>query len=162
VKSADPAVKTVASEDLIAVCGIMVAAAGVALHQATGNGRWEGVASAFIGVLLIVAAAALARDNMSLLIGEAVEARARDSIYGIIERHPMVETVVELLTRYLGAHEVLVAARVELISGLSSTQIAGMSSEIDRQLRQSNAEITQVFIDATTAEESRSRGSIPR
>jgi hypothetical protein len=49
---------------------------------------------------------------------------------------------------------VLVAARVQLIDGLSSTQIAGMSSEIDRQLRENNTEITQVFIDATTKEES--------
>jgi cation diffusion facilitator family transporter len=157
VKSADPAVKTVASEDLIALCGILVAVGGVALHQATGNGRWEGAASAFIGVLLIVAAIALARDNMSLLIGESVEPEAWTAIHNIIEQHPMVETVVELLTRYLGAHEVLVAARVELVAGLSSTQIAGMSSEVDRQLRRSNAEITQVFIDATTEEESNSR-----
>jgi len=157
VKSADPAVKTVASEDVIALCGILVAVGGVALHQATGNGRWEGAASAFIGVLLIVAAIALARDNMSLLIGESVEPEAWTAIHNIIEQHPMVETVVELLTRYLGAHEVLVAARVELVAGLSSTQIAGMSSEVDRQLRRSNAEITQVFIDATTEEESNSR-----
>jgi cation diffusion facilitator family transporter len=157
VKSADPAVKTVATEDLIAICGVLVAVVGVAIHQTTGNGRWEGAASAVIGVLLIVAAIALARDNMSLLIGESVVPETRDSIHDTIERHPMVDTVVELLTRYLGAHEVLVAARVQLVDGLSSTQIAGMSSEIDRQLREANAEITQVFIDATTAEESRSR-----
>jgi cation diffusion facilitator family transporter len=157
VKSADPTVKTVASEDLIALFGLVVAVAGVALHEATGNGRWEGVASAFIGVLLIVAAVALARDNMSLLIGESVEPETWTSIHDAIERHPMVETVVELLTRYLGAHEVLVAARVVLVAGLSSGQVAGMSSEIDHQLRQSNAEITQVFIDATTAEEYSSR-----
>jgi cation diffusion facilitator family transporter len=157
MKSADPSVKTVASEDFIAICGVVVAAVGVALHQVTGNGRWEGGASAFIGVLLIVAAVALARDNMSLLIGESVAPEARASVYGTIEGHPMVESVVELLTRYLGAHEVLVAARVELVPGLSSAQIAGMSSEIDRQLRESNGEITQVFIDATTAEERRAR-----
>ena len=162
VKSADPTVKTVASEDLIAICGITVAAAGVALHQVTGNGRWEGVASAIVGVLLVVAAVALARDNMSLLIGESLVPEARASIQCTIGRHPMVETVVELLTRYLGAHEVLVAARVELVDGLSSMQIARMSSEIDRQLRETNAEVTQVFIDATPAEESGSRaGSAP-
>ena len=45
----------------------------------------------------------------------------------------MVKRVVELLTSYLGAHEVLVAARVELGGGFSSTEIANMSSEIDRQ-----------------------------
>jgi cation diffusion facilitator family transporter len=157
VKSADPAVKTVASEDLIAVCGVMVAGAGIALHQATGNGRWEGVASATIGALLVVAAVALARDNMSLLIGESVAPEARASIQDIIEQHPMVKRVVELLTSYLGAHEVLVAARVELGEGFTSTEIADMSSEIDRQLRAMNLEVTQVFIDATPAADSRQR-----
>ena len=157
MKSADPAVKTVASEDLIAVCGVMVAGAGIALHQVTGNGRWEGVASTIIGVLLVVAAIALARDNMSLLIGESVAPEARASIRSTIERHPIVERVVELLTSYLGAHEVLVAARVELHEGFTSTEIARMSSEIDHCLREMNAEVTQVFIDATPAEESRPR-----
>jgi cation diffusion facilitator family transporter len=153
-KSADPAVKTVASEDLIAIFGILVAIAGVCLHEETGNGRWEGVASAFIGVLLIIAAVALARDNLSLLIGESVAMETRSLIAETIEQHPMVETVVELLTRYLGAHEVLVAARVQLVAGLSSAEVAGMSSDIDKELRRSDAEITQVFIDATTPQES--------
>jgi hypothetical protein len=54
---ADPALKTVAPEDTIAVVGLALAAGGVGLHQATGNGWWEGVASAAIGALLICAAA---------------------------------------------------------------------------------------------------------
>jgi cation diffusion facilitator family transporter len=153
VKSADPAMKTVAFEDTIAVFGVAVAVTGVVLHQVTGNGRWEGVASAIIGLLLIFAAFALARDNMSLLIGESVEPALVDTIEATIADHPMVAEVVELLTRYLGAHEVLVAARVILVEGLTSGQIARMSSEIDARVRQCDAEVTQVFIDATTSEE---------
>jgi cation diffusion facilitator family transporter len=153
VKSADPAMKTVAFEDTIAVFGVAVAATGVALHQVTSNGRWEGVASAIIGLLLIFAAFALARDNMSLLIGESVEPELVDTIEATIAGHPMVAEVVELLTRYLGAHEVLVAARVVLVEGLTSGQIGRMSSEIDARVRQCDAEVTQVFIDATTSEE---------
>jgi len=153
VKSADPAVKTVAAEDLIAVSGVAVALTGIALHQATGNGRWEGVASAIIGLLLIVAAIALARDNMSLLIGESVPSDTMESIRTILDDHPMVKEVVELLTRYLGAHEIMVAARVELVEDLDSAQIAGMSAEIDQRLRNANPEITQVFIDPTAADE---------
>ncbi|MGA7418584.1 MAG: hypothetical protein WB765_06900 [Acidimicrobiales bacterium] len=65
----------------------------------------------------------------------------------------MVAHVVELLTRYLGAHEVLVAARVELVDSLDSDQIEGMSSDIDARLHQSDSEITQVFVDSTTSEE---------
>jgi cation diffusion facilitator family transporter len=157
VKSADPAMKTVAFEDTIAVFGVVVAATGIALHQVTGDGKWEGVASAIIGLLLIFAAFALARDNMSLLIGESVEPAVVERIENTIASHPMVEDVVELLTRYLGAHEVLVAARVLLVDGLSSDQIAGMSTEIDVRVRRCDPEVTQVFIDATTSEESLDR-----
>jgi divalent metal cation (Fe/Co/Zn/Cd) transporter len=150
-KSADPAVKTVASEDSIAVFGVVVAAVGVAAHQAT----WEGVASAIIGALLIFAACVLARDNMSLLIRESVEPSVVASIQATVSDHPMVEGVVELLTRYLGPHDVLVAVRVELVDGLSSNQIETMSSDIDARLHQANPEVTQVFLDATTSQERR-------
>jgi cation diffusion facilitator family transporter len=154
-KSADPAVKTVASEDAIAVFGVAVAAAGVAAHQVTGDGAWEGVASAVIGVLLIFAAFALARDNMSLLIGKSVEPVLVASIRAMVSDHPMVDNVVELLTRYLGPHEVLVAVRVELVDGLNSDEVEGMSSEIDARLHEANPEVTQVFVDATTSQERR-------
>ena len=153
VKSADPAVKTVVLEDSIAVFGIAVATAGVALHWATGNGKWEGLASAVIGALLIFSAFALARDNMSLLIGESVDRATEEGIRSVVASHPMVEAIVELLTMYLGAHEIMVAARVVLADGLTSEQVAHMSSEIDSLLLSSNSEVTQVFIDVTTSEE---------
>jgi cation diffusion facilitator family transporter len=158
VKSPDPSVKTVATEDLIAVVGIAVAVGGVALHQVTGNGRWEAMASAVIGALLVFAAFALARDNMSLLIGESVDPDLVGAIRSTVTEHPMVADVVELLTRYLGAHEIMVAVRVELVRGLTSQQIEAMSSEIDAQLRHLDGEVTQVFVDATGSEE-RSRTS---
>jgi cation diffusion facilitator family transporter len=153
VKSPDPSVKTVATEDLIAVFGIAVAIVGVALHQVTGNGRWEAMASAVIGVLLVFAAFALARDNMSLLIGESVDPDLVGAIRAAVTEHPMVADVVELLTRYLGAHEIMVAVRVELAGGLTSPQIEAMSSQIDAHLRELNPEITQVFVDATGSDE---------
>ncbi|MBO0729825.1 MAG: cation diffusion facilitator family transporter [Acidimicrobiaceae bacterium] len=155
LKSTDPAMKTVASEDGIALVGLLLAGLGVALHQVTGAELWEGIASALIGVLLVCAAIFLARDNMSLLIGRSVESDLRQAIGETVRGHPKVENVVELLTRYLGADEVLVAARVELVDGLTSDGIEEMSSEIDAQLRDLSAQVTQVFIDATTSAERR-------
>jgi divalent metal cation (Fe/Co/Zn/Cd) transporter len=153
--SADPALKVVASEDTIAVIGLALAAAGVVLHQVTGHRSWEGVASAAIGVLLICAAVALARDSMSLLIGEAVDPDLVTAIDKAVSDHPRVEHLEESLTRYLGAHEVMVAVRVELVDGLTSDDIEQMSSEIDADLRALSSEITQVFVDATTSHERR-------
>lgn len=153
--SADPALKVVASEDAIAVAGLALAAAGVVLHQVTGHRYWEGVASAAIGVLLICAAVALARDSMSLLIGESVDPDLVKAIDKEVSGHPMVDHLVESLTRYLGAHEVMVAVRVELVHGLTSDDIEQMSCEIDTRLRALSPEITQVFVDATTSHERR-------
>jgi divalent metal cation (Fe/Co/Zn/Cd) transporter len=153
--SADPALKVMASEDSIALVGLALAATGVALHQVTGQRWWEGVAWAAIGVLLICAAVALARDSMSLLIGESVEPELVKAIDKAVSGHPMVEHLVESLTGYLGAHEVMVAVRVELVDDLTSDDIEQMSSEIDTRLRALSTEITQVFVDATTSQERR-------
>src|SRR5579875_2152047 len=52
----DPTVNSVAMEDSAALVGLSVAAAGVALHQATGNPVYDGIASLLIGVLLLCVA----------------------------------------------------------------------------------------------------------
>src|ERR1700712_4173880 len=52
LRSPDPTVKTVASEDSVAVLGVLAALAGTVLHEATGAEAWEGAASLLIAVLL--------------------------------------------------------------------------------------------------------------
>jgi cation diffusion facilitator family transporter len=48
----DPTVKTVFFEDSAALVGILLAFAGLALHDLTGDSLWDGLASVLIGVLL--------------------------------------------------------------------------------------------------------------
>ena len=67
----DTTVKAVIFEDVAALIGLVLAAAGVGLRQLTGQSAWDGLASMAVGVLLVVAAASLARTNLSLLIGQA-------------------------------------------------------------------------------------------
>ena len=69
--SDDPTVKTVASEDSVALIGVLIAFMGILLHQLTTDAVYDGVASLLIRAMLVYVAFALARDNMSLLIGEA-------------------------------------------------------------------------------------------
>lgn len=66
--SDDPTVKTVASEDSAALVGILIAFAGILLHQVTGDAVYDGVASLLIGVVLVYVAFALGQDNMGLLM----------------------------------------------------------------------------------------------
>lgn len=151
--SSDPSVKNVAGEDTTAVIGVFVAGVGILLHQVTAKGWWEGLASAVIAVLMVVTAFLLGRDVKGLLIGEAAQPALRDELHRYLEHCDSVDRVVELLTLRMGANEVMVAARVDLKSSLDSDAVEIASSEIDRDINRRWPQVTQVFLDATRADE---------
>jgi cation diffusion facilitator family transporter len=151
--SRDPTTKTVLFEDSAAVVGVVVAFAGVALHQATGNQVYDGVASVIIAVVLATVAVALGRDTRALLIGEAASPEERQAVTSIIEAHPAVDALLELLTMALAPDRLLVAARIDLADGLSADEIERASSDLDRELRERIPSVWQVFLDATPRSE---------
>jgi cation diffusion facilitator family transporter len=155
-ESSDPSVKTVVSEDTAAMVGLVLAAAGLVLHQVTGAGAWEGVASALIAVLLIVVAVALGRDSKDLLIGEAATPEVTDAIRAYLSENPAVDEVVDLMTMHIGANQLLLAARVDLADHLDSSAVEQASSDIDAEIQRRWPAVTEVFLDATRA---RRRGS---
>ena len=156
--SSDPSVKTVASEDSAAIVGLVLAGAGLALHQRTGHGWWEGVAAAAIAILLIVVAIALGRDSKGLLIGESASPELTGQISAFLEQEcPAVDQVVDLLTMHVGAEQILLAARVDLAGGLSSTDVEMASAGIDAEIQRRWPMVTQVFLDATRSSESIAR-----
>ena len=69
----DPTVKTVFFEDSAALIGLLLAFAGVGLHQLTGSAFWDGLASVLIAVLLTVVAYILGGTNKGLLIGRQAD-----------------------------------------------------------------------------------------
>src|SRR5215218_3300325 len=71
-ETSDTTVKAVTFEDSAALVGLVLAALGLVLEQVTGDPVWDGVAAVAIGVLLLVVAGALAKANVSLLIGQSV------------------------------------------------------------------------------------------
>jgi cation diffusion facilitator family transporter len=151
--SRDPTTKTVLFEDSAAVVGVVLALLGVALHQATGNQVYDGLASIAIAVLLATIAFALGRDTRALLIGEAATPSERQAIMEVLESHPAVDHVLELLTMALAPDRLLVAARVDLADGLTAAEIEQASTEIERRLRERVPTVWQVFLDATPRSE---------
>jgi cation diffusion facilitator family transporter len=152
-ESSDPSVKTVAGEDTVAILGVLLAAAGIGLHQITGAGFWEGFASAGIALLLVATAFLLGWDVKDLLIGEAVGLEMRRDICSLLLDHEAVDSVVDLLTMRIGADQVLLAARLDLSRDLDSDAVEEASAELDRRINERWPEITQVFLDATRAGE---------
>ncbi|HEX7355586.1 MAG TPA: cation transporter, partial [Mycobacteriales bacterium] len=150
LRSPDPTVKTVASEDTAAVIGIVIAAAGTALHQATGSDMWEGIASFLIAGLLAYVALALGRDTKELLIGEAADPAVRLVALDVIAAHGEVDRVAEILTMQLGPTSVLVAARLQFMESLRARDIERVCTEIEREMRRRVPALQQVFLDPST------------
>ncbi|MEJ3750418.1 cation diffusion facilitator family transporter [Actinomycetes bacterium KLBMP 9797] len=145
----DTAVKAVFLEDSAALIGLLLAAAGVGLAQATGDELWDGLASIAIGLLLLVVAATLARSNVSLLVGQAVPAKLREQIAAELAALPTVERVDTLLTMQLGPTEVLVAAKVDFADEATGADIEAAADEAERRLAARYAGIRYVFLDPT-------------
>ena len=148
-QTTDTTVRTVLFEDTAAVVGVVLALVGVTLHHLTGERLWEGLASIAIGLLLVVVAYELGRDNKGLLIGEAARPEQRDLLRDVIVSHPEVEAVLELLTMHLGPNALLVAVRLDLQDDLSAGEVEELSNQIDHELRHAVSEVSQVFLDAT-------------
>ncbi len=151
-ESKDPTVKTVLTEDSVAVLGLVLAAIGIGLHHMTGNAWWDGAAAIAIGVLLAVVAVALGRDTCDLLIGEAADPGLVSDVYHRLTGAPEVSQVVELLTMHLGPDSVLVAARLDLDDELRADEVESFSSRMEAELAERWPPVTQVFLDPTRSD----------
>jgi cation diffusion facilitator family transporter len=148
-RSHDPTVKTVASEDGAAVLGLLLAGLGTGLHQVTGDALWDGLASLAIAALLTVVAFLLGADTKSALIGEAADPEVQADIRRLLEEHPGVNAVLQLLTLQVGPGTVLVAARIDFDERLDSDGIEDFSTRLDREIHNAHPEVAEVFLDPT-------------
>jgi cation diffusion facilitator family transporter len=149
--SRDPNVKMVLFEDTAALAGIGLALVGIVADQVTGSAVFDPAASIAIGLLLVAVAGWMGHDTSELLIGGAARPDEREALWRALEEFDQVDSVVELLTMTLGPNSLLVAARIDLAHGLEESDIEQLSDEIDEQLSQVVPDVTEVFLDATTA-----------
>ena len=148
--SSDPTVKTVFSEDTAALIGLALAAAGLALHQLTGQAFWDAGAAIAIGVLLAVVAYVLGRDTKELLIGEAAPAQLRAAIQDALAGHPEVERVVEVRTMLVGPDAVLVAARLDMDDELGAAGVEDSTDRIAADLQERYPNVVEVYLHVTS------------
>jgi len=143
----DPTVKTVFFEDSAALIGLVLALAGVGLHQLTGSGFFDGLASLLIGLLLTGVAYVLGRTNKALLVGRQADPRLVSAIQEALAARPEVEQVVDLLTMMLGTDRVLVCARLDFDDRLGAADLERGCVEIDAQLREQFPDIEEIFLE---------------
>lgn len=130
-----PELPVVLLEDFAALIGLVIALGGVSLAVITGDGRWDGLGSMAIGVLLVVVAVFLAIEMNSLLIGEAATPQQVSAIEAAISSEPLVDRLIHLRTMHLGPEEVLVAAKIAIRHDASAASVARAIDAVERGIR---------------------------
>ena len=107
-----------------ALVGLAFALFGVVLTLVTGNGYFDVLGTALIGLLLVAVAVTLAVETKSLLLGEAASPEAVQRIQRAIEDTPGVERIIHMKTLHMGPEEVLVAAKIAVGRAESAAAVA--------------------------------------
>jgi len=149
----DTALKAVVLEDIAALVGLALAAAGLGLEWATGSAVWDGLASVAIGVLLVVVAGTLALDNVSLLTGESAPPRVERAIIDLLAAQAGIDRIVTLRTMMLGPHDVLVAAVVDFDDRLSAAEVEAVADAAQAAVTARFAGVRHVYLDPTAVAE---------
>lgn len=134
-RSKSPELPVILLEDAGPLIGLVFALAGVGLTLVTGNGVWDGLGTAAIGVLLTAIAIVLAAEVKSLLIGESASAEQVRLIREAIVASRDVPAVIHMRTMHLGPEELLVAAKVAVDLRDDAREVAQAINDAEERIR---------------------------
>lgn len=144
----DPSLFVVLFEDSAAMLGLVVALIGITLSQVTGNVVWDGAASIGIGVILGITAIWLAYETKGLLIGESAHPKMAEAIRRLLENHPAIDHVNEVLTLHMGPEFVLVTISADFKNTMTGTEIEKDTHALAEQIKADHLLVKRVFIKA--------------
>ncbi len=146
-RSKSPELPVILLEDAGALVGLVFALIGVSLTLVTGNGVWDGLGTAAIGVLLVVIAIVLAIEVKSLLIGESATVENVQAIRRAIESVDAVDRLIHMRTMHVGPEELLVAAKVAVDARDDAGRVTEAINEAEDRIRSSVPIATLVYIE---------------
>ncbi|HUP63529.1 MAG TPA: cation diffusion facilitator family transporter [Thermoanaerobaculia bacterium] len=130
----DATIITVLMEDAMALIGLALAGAGIAVAKATGWYALDGYVSILIGAMLMVFALVLALEVKSLLLGEALPSRVVMKIRAAVQSEPKVRSVVDVRTMVLGAQETLIGLEVVFEPAATVADLESVIDAIERRI----------------------------
>jgi cation diffusion facilitator family transporter len=152
-RSRTPELPVVLLEDSGAMLGLVFAFFALIMAEVTGNTRWDGAGTLAIGILLGIIAIILAIEMKSLLIGEGALPEQLDSIHAAIGDHPDVARLIHMRTQYIGPDEMLVAAKVQFRSGMTTAEVADAIDSAESAIRDSVPIARIIYLEPDLFEE---------
>ncbi len=135
-RTSDPTLRAVFFEDFAALVGLLLAGAGIGLHQATGRHEFDALGSIAVGLLLAGVAIFLMRRNMDYLLGEGDSAELRSAVLARLLEHPDVDRVTYLHLEYVGPQRLFVVAAVDLTGDDREPDLAVRLRQVESDIEQ--------------------------
>lgn len=146
-RSKSPELPVVLLEDLAALLGLVIAFVGVGLTVLTGNGIYDGIATVFIGVLLIVVAIVLAIEVSSLLVGEGASDEDVAAIEAAILETRGIDRVIHMKTLYMGPDEFMIGVKVSVAPETNVRRLSVIINDAEQRIRSRVAHAKIIYVE---------------
>jgi cation diffusion facilitator family transporter len=147
----DATLLTVIVEDSLALAGLPIAAAALALTAITHNPVWDGIGSLVIGLMLMGFAVFLAREVHVLLLGTGLSKRDLGKVQGVLATEPAFERVLNVQSMYLGPHAVLLGIEVDVKDELPAAEVEATVARAKTKLADALPVLRYIFIEPKKA-----------
>ncbi|MFG1931348.1 cation diffusion facilitator family transporter [Mycobacterium sp. NPDC048908] len=134
LETSDPTTRAVFAEDAAALVGIVIAGAGIAMHELTGVAAWDAVGSILVGVLLGMVAVVLIDRNRRFLTGEPGSADLKDAAVARVRQLDGVADVRYLRLEFIGPKQLFLVASVDLCGDDVESSVARRLRRLEREL----------------------------
>jgi cation diffusion facilitator family transporter len=142
-----PELPVVLLEDFAALIGLGFALFGVVLTKITGNGIFDCIGTALIGLLLVAVAITLAVETKSLLLGEAASPQAIAKVRAALEGTEGVDEIIHMKTLHLGPEEILVAAKIAVSPKDTAAHVAELIDDAEAAIRAAEPMVTSLYLE---------------
>ena len=143
----DPALRTVLYEDSAALAGLVAAIVGLTLTVLTGDHRFDALASAVVGLILIYVAYQLAWSARGLIVGEAPPDEMIEALRTAVAREPGIDRVIDLRAIQMGTNQLLVLARVSLRDDIPAGEAERILARLGDRLRREHPQVLDSYIE---------------
>jgi len=146
-RAKSPELPVILLEDFAALIGLALALLGVGLTKITGNGYFDVIGTAGIGLLLVAVAVVLGIETKSLLLGEAASPQAQARLEERLLATPGVERVIHMRTLHLGPEELLVAVKIGVPRQATAADVAASIDAAERAMREAEPTAQVIYVE---------------
>jgi divalent metal cation (Fe/Co/Zn/Cd) transporter len=145
LQTSDPTLRAVVAEDAAALTGLLIASAGLGLHQLTGSPIPDAIGSILVGLLLAVVAAVLINRNRRFLIGQEADPRVRSATIRALLDLPEVARVTYLRLEIIGPRMISIIGDVDLTGDDVESHLAVRLRDLEAKISASPAVVGAVL-----------------